>query len=720
LPPGQLAELLNQLDGRRGASGGARIVPTEQAVAASGVAQTISGNIAASVQQAQAQTQAAGQPLAFNVASAQTNVTPQSTSTLAVDCVTQGTRPPQTVTTTPTQPVTPPLQVGAFSGVLKSGAFPIPDQTSPDNIPVAGGNVTNGTFSAGLGSAGSISFPVTARSMNTFSSTGTSPNGPVSGTSFLTANGTYLYANLSDSNGNSLFVSSGQPVPASTLAPTGTAQVFAFNVSQAPSPPGSNIPFSLNDDTTCTNPTVSPYFIVAPASSAIGAATGPTARTLRASIAFNSNGSGQSSTVVVQTGAIGQLQSGGAPIIGGLIRGVETEIPGVPSGSETIYSHASSLVDANGNSLYGKSTISGFALDQTRITNPSPTSTCCVVTTFSPSSATETEGVSTTPFPETYGFAQPAVAMPVPAGIGASRTTQTLSGFFGGQMFTTATTPNNGTYPIVGVMAVQTDATQNTVFAAFGTNLTPAATGGVSSIGMTSGDPQNATRSAFIDDSHFGAVEGSFQQINGQTLVVNGDSSQAAKLYFVNAGTAPPPTSLLPAGASYCQCQFLQWGYWGGDLLTGDSTDSNISRIDHAHVNFWEAGPLTPQTDLNTLAGQGFTGTYNGHAIGSVYNNGSTYVAAGGFTGTYNFATQNASFSITNFDGLNFSSGTKKVPLAGPFYFANFGGTASGLTGTLNGAFYGPMAAETGGNFTIQSLSTAAPYNAAAIFAARR
>jgi hypothetical protein len=81
LPPGQLAELLNQLDGRRGASGGARIVPTEQAVAASGVAQTISGNIAASVQQAQAQTQAAGQPLAFNVASAQTNVTPQSTST---------------------------------------------------------------------------------------------------------------------------------------------------------------------------------------------------------------------------------------------------------------------------------------------------------------------------------------------------------------------------------------------------------------------------------------------------------------------------------------------------------------------------------------------------------------------------------------------------------------------------------------------------------------
>jgi trimeric autotransporter adhesin len=68
VPPGQLAQLLSQLDGRRGASGGARTVPTEQTVAASGVSETISGNIAASVQQAQVQVGTATQPTGFNVA----------------------------------------------------------------------------------------------------------------------------------------------------------------------------------------------------------------------------------------------------------------------------------------------------------------------------------------------------------------------------------------------------------------------------------------------------------------------------------------------------------------------------------------------------------------------------------------------------------------------------------------------------------------------------
>src|SRR5437763_6373350 len=62
VPPGQLAQLLAQLDGRRGASGGARIVPTVQTVAASGVSETISGNVSASVQQAAAQAQTATQP----------------------------------------------------------------------------------------------------------------------------------------------------------------------------------------------------------------------------------------------------------------------------------------------------------------------------------------------------------------------------------------------------------------------------------------------------------------------------------------------------------------------------------------------------------------------------------------------------------------------------------------------------------------------------------
>src|SRR5437763_4251493 len=52
VPPGELAELLGQLDGRPGANGGAAIIPTDPMVARSGLDQTVSGNLAASRRQA--------------------------------------------------------------------------------------------------------------------------------------------------------------------------------------------------------------------------------------------------------------------------------------------------------------------------------------------------------------------------------------------------------------------------------------------------------------------------------------------------------------------------------------------------------------------------------------------------------------------------------------------------------------------------------------------
>ncbi|HEX6441917.1 MAG TPA: FecR domain-containing protein [Stellaceae bacterium] len=703
VPPAQLAQLVSRLDGRRGATGGARTVPTEQTVAASGISQTISENLIP--------VQPLVQPSGVNVASIQSNLQVQN-SVNPGSCLGLNNCPNQFTTTA--------FQTGGFGGVVKFNAFSTfgPDQTSPDNVPFTGGAVSNGTFSANLGSQGTISFPVTPGQTLTFSSTGTSPNGggPVSGTSFLTQDGSYLYANVQSST--PIFVSAGQAVPSSVLASTGQTRVFAYNLPQSQTFGGGTIPFSPSDDGVPSNAAISPYLIVAPANNAIGAATGPTARTLQASIGFTGTGPSQSSTAVVQTGAIGQLQSSGAPVIGGLIRGVETDIP-TPTGSESLFADAASLIDAKGNSLYGKSTISGFALDQTRISGGPGNN---VVNTKTSSSGNEIEGVSVSSlaFPGPYGFAQPAVATTVPTGLGASRTSQTLSGYFGGQMATSATTPAFNSYPIAGTATVATDATQNSVAATFtSAPLVPSATGGINSVVMNFGDssPNNPTRSAFIDDATFGAVESKTnpQQINGQNLVVNGDTTQASRLYFVSANTAPPPTSLLPPGASYCQCQFLQWGYWGGDLLTGTQTDNTISRIDHGHINFWVAGVPTPMTDLNTLASQGAVGNYSGHAIGSVVNNGSSYVAAGGFNATYNFGTQNANFAISNFDGKSFASGNVRVPLNGANYSTTFGGI-----GSLNGSFYGQMAAETGGNFAISGISGVPNYSAAGIFAGKR
>src|SRR5437763_11033648 len=145
VPPGQLAQLLAQLDGRPGASGGARVVPTEQAVAASGISETISGNITASVQQAATQTQAATTPTGVNPATVQTQTNVQTAANSALDCVAQGTCPPQLVTATPVQPVQPPPQSG-YGGTYKStpgsgSALGITSNSSSFNIPYAGGQI---------------------------------------------------------------------------------------------------------------------------------------------------------------------------------------------------------------------------------------------------------------------------------------------------------------------------------------------------------------------------------------------------------------------------------------------------------------------------------------------------------------------------------------------------------------------------------------------------
>jgi hypothetical protein len=102
VPPGQLALLTQQLDGRTGGTGGAKTVPTDASVVSSGVSGTISGNLTSSVQQATA-TQPQTAPLT-------TATTPPGTTSQfnsagqVVDCasaLTCGSSNTTRVTTTP-------------------------------------------------------------------------------------------------------------------------------------------------------------------------------------------------------------------------------------------------------------------------------------------------------------------------------------------------------------------------------------------------------------------------------------------------------------------------------------------------------------------------------------------------------------------------------------------------------------------------------------------
>src|SRR5580704_12173615 len=75
VPPGRIAQLVGHLDGRVGATGGARAVPSDATVARSGVAATISGDVAGSVQQAtQAQPAPQVQPVSVSALQSSANV----------------------------------------------------------------------------------------------------------------------------------------------------------------------------------------------------------------------------------------------------------------------------------------------------------------------------------------------------------------------------------------------------------------------------------------------------------------------------------------------------------------------------------------------------------------------------------------------------------------------------------------------------------------------
>ena len=233
----------------------------------------------------------------------------------------------------------------------------------------------------------------------------------------------------------------------------------------------------------------------------------------------------------------------------GVVRGTSQLSPASPP--VRIGSALSSVVDGNGNSLYGERRSRALCWIRRSIIRQRPAR---LTTPVIPSAASE---IALTGIPTNYGFTQPATATSLPNGVGANRTSQTLTGYFGGVINPSAPAQP---YPITGTTSLSTDAAANRIAATLTSDpLTPSSTRGVSSIKMQFG-PEN---SAFIDNNIYGAAE---SQISRPADLSTANPRRPPKLYFLSSGAAPPPTSLLPSGASYCQCQYLQWGYWGGDL----------------------------------------------------------------------------------------------------------------------------------------------------------
>ena len=675
-PLGAMAAILLNLDGSIGHTGGATTIPTNATIAASTVPNTISNNVQASLQQATNNAGPIVNPAAPTVSPPQ--VSPQQTQ-VAVNPTPQmpQTPPPPP----PPQPFPNTANISGGVDVL-GNANPALGFTSPP-MPYQNASVQNGVLVVTVGSAtGSIPL---VQGTGTLNGNGTlSTVGPLQGTTYATPDNTFFYGNLAPTNNpsNTILVYGGTPVNVSAYAPPGSPQFLAFQI-QPDAVLQSPIPFVPNQfGGNLSNPTVSPLFVAVSPNLGFDYQVSGAALTkaLQASLAINGQQAAQSSLIMV---TVGDVYNSGKPVLNGVSEGVYS--PNATSPTTLLSTAYITPTDGAGNSFYGGNAISGFVL----------VPTCCA---GAGAGSSVPEAINTqTQQATAYGFAQPATSVTVPSIASGPQTTRSLTGYSGGIM--TATT-NGGTplpYAVTGTTAIQTNATNLQIAAQIvGTDPFTQSQSGVNSLSLSYGSlSPGATngRQGYINDNLFGTLESPGGA--GSSLNSTGGN---ANIYLVTASAVPNAVAnlLTAAGATPCACEFVQWGYWGGQLTT--STGGN-TRTDDGAINTWVAGVTTPVSQMPTVG----TGSYGGAAIGSVSTGGATYVAAGSFGLSYNFGSNIGNISISNFDGnnltgsVNGANGAYAGPIAG-----------SNRQGSVAGSFFGTgtnAAAETGGSFALQAMS---------------
>jgi len=636
----------------------------------------------------------------------------------------------------PAPPAPPQTVVVTISGAFKSTGSPptVAGFNDPTNNGVYNGTITypagptlqNGIASgiAINGTSGTLG-PLTPGQTTAVTFQGS--NGLIeTGTATMTPDGNFFYSNLSGNSpgtGGPIrgFIMGGLPVSQAFYAGNLPAQILAFQLQPdgalANGAQAQTIPFlPSNYGGTMPNAVVSPLYVTTNADSPFGAGgtNQPLPKILQASLAINGQGSNQTSALAIATGEFftftGPTLPGGpangSVVAAGPVRG--TVMLNATSPAVHIGSGLASVSDENGNSLFGGNTLSGFVVDQNQFPFGG--------STYVPATASAGQFGQTT---ASYAFNQPALTAALPTGVGTNRTSLNEQGFFGGLMSFTGnlSTPGNP-YVLAGTTTVTSNVNNNRVAAMF-TGFDPftPAQSNISSMVLQFGNVtpnSNSSRGTFVDNNIYAATDSAenASSINGNQLTLPPNSTSTTpspSIAMATSGTVQGAADGLfqAAGATPCSCQFLQWGYWTGQLQSTPSQGLMTNRTDRAFINTWVAGQPTVTMPTSGV------GTFNGAAIGTVFNNGATYLAAGQFNNTYNFGAHTGTVSISNFDGRNFA-GTVTGP--GNTYTGSL--TGVNLTGNTAGTFFGPNAVETGGNFSVQS--TAGPrYLASGIFAGR-
>lgn len=420
---------------------------------------------------------------------------------------------------------------------------------------------------------------------------------------------------------------------------------------------------------------------------------------LYGAIALDGQGPGQRSAMATYTGGFFEDPGLGKDVLAGF---AEASVrPSASALPVRVSQGGTSAADPFGNSFFGLSGPDYFVLDSDFYppgANTSRQPAVGIKQTFeNPAGAA--------PFYQT----QYAARRPVPAGIGASRTSRGLNGYVGAiadvrtgfvagiPQFDVA---NYGNFTPAGVQIV-TDAAANRAAASFALgevfNSFPTAMlmfGGLSGPGA---------RSAFIEDRIFGMRDSTSPGwLGNEPAEASGGLLTSA--FFTNQ-------SAVPAGVTLCACAHLVWGFFSADLREADGGPLRA----RFHLAPFVAGALPDPADIPSAG----DASYSGHVAANVINAGARYVAFGNFSQTWSFGSRTGAVSLSNLDGANYT-GSITSQNGREFVGAIAG---AGRSGVLNGSFFrgagGDPAAASAGRFHVEAAS-GPDYEIGGVFAAQK
>jgi len=481
---------------------------------------------------------------------------------------------------------------------------------------------------------------------------------------------------------------------------------------------------------------------------------------LYAGLGIDGQGASQRSGIVVTTGSFFAVSDtvGGQIAGSNIVRGTFNE-GGSGQVIKRFLGSAGTPLDGAGNALYGISRPDYFTLQNLDFSATAPTVPLSSVATLNVGTASGDRSSSVQ-----YAYAMAASTAPVPAILSndAPRTARTMNGYIGGsagfssslgggthlQLTTQGADPNNVT--------VTTSPTNNRVVARFNVDTLPTASG-ASTAGGASFNPSssrsifgefiryqlnfgsvsgtNRSRSAFINDDVYAATDqrltgdasvgalygnGSATNPNPTLRPVGGPTADPLfpgqtlardEIYMVSS-SAVPVANLTPAGVSLCECSFMSWGWWGGSVGLDDPAGAR--RTTRIHLANYVVGVLPPISQIPTAG----SAVYNGHAVGTVRNGITQYIAAGGFQKNWDFASRSGTITVNNFDGGNYTARSTSVSNPGNFAYS---GTGTRGAITVNGSFFASPTDPVkgvGGQFLINQTGTA--YRASGIVIGQR